>query len=394
MRFNQDSYRIEDLGRLRVLPLILGVLALVISVTGWISNSEQFYYSYLTSFIFWLSVALGALFFILLHHLVNATWSVVVRRIAETMMMNIPVLLIFMIPILFGIHDLFHWSHHDAVAHDAILQKKESYLNTTFFIVRAIAYFLIWIALSYFLFRKSLKQDNGELDPANTGMVSISAPGMILFAATITFAAFDWMMSLDPHWYSTIYGVNFFAGSVMAMLAVLILISSWLRFKGILTDVITIEHFHDMGKLLFAFIILWAYMAFSQYFLIWYANIPEETVWYLHRWEGSWKNVSLLIVFGHFVLPFFALITRPAKRNPLYLSIIAIWILIMHWVDLFWNITPNLHHHAHISWMDFTTMAGIGGVCCWFFWNRLKVHPIVAHNDPKLSTSIKMINPF
>jgi hypothetical protein len=216
---------------------------------------------------------------------------------------------------------------------------------------------------------------------------------MILFALTITFAAFDWLMSLDAHWYSTIFGVYVFAGAVVGLLAFITIVAVNFHRNDILKDEITFEHYHDLGKLLFAFIVFWGYMAFSQYFLIWYSNIPEETLWFLHRWEGSWKVVTLLIVFGHFVVPFFILFPRFTKRNKFVLFMMAFWILMMHWVDLYWIAMPSLHHHGvHISWMDFTTMIGIGGIFIWLMWRKLSANPLLPVNDPRLEKSFKFIN--
>ena len=203
---------------------------------------------------------------------------------------------------------------------------------------------------------------------SSPGLDVISAPGMLLFALTLTFAAFDWLMSLDPHWYSTIFGVYIFAGSFLSILAFITLVVAFMRHSGILREEITIEHFHDLGKLIFAFTVFWSYIAFSQYFLIWYANIPEETIWYLHRWEGNWKYVSLALVFGHFVIPFLILLSREPKRNVTAMTIMSCWILVIHWIDLYWIIWPNFQHHFHVTFFEIllclATFVGIGGNLC------------------------------
>ncbi len=391
MDYNKETYRLSGDTRLTKLPLIIGIVGLALSAIGYSTNHEQFFHSYLTSYIFWLSIGWGGLFFTMIHHLTGAVWSVVIRRISETLMMTIPWMALLFLPLIPGLHDLYHWTHTAEVAHDVILQKKASYLNISFFLIRAAGYFIVWIVLSNLLYKKSLKQDE---DGAKVGsFLKISAPGMILFGFTVTFASFDWLMSLNPHWYSTIYGVYIFSGGVMAMFASIAIVATYLQSRGILKETITTVHYHDLGKLLFAFMIFWAYMAFSQYFLIWYANIPEETVWFADRWKGSWKTVSLLIVFGHFVIPFFALISQAAKRNPVRLSLIALWLLLMHWVDLYWNVVPTLHpDSAHISWMDLTTMVGIGGIFLWLFWRRLLTNPLVPTGDPNLQKSIKFVS--
>ncbi len=234
------------------------------------------------------------------------------------------------------------------------------------------------------LSKSSLVQDKGHTERLASRFKHISAPGLIIFALTTTFAAFDWLMSLDAHWYSTIFGVYIFSGCVVAFLSFLILVVLALRRNGILVEAITVERLHDLGRLLFAFVVFWAYMAFSQYFLIWYANIPEETIWFLHRWEGSWKAVSLLLVIGHFVVPFFILITHAAKRSGIMLAVMASWMLFMHWVDLHWVIMPTLHHEGfHLSWMDFSAFIAVGGICVWAFWARAARHPLVPVGDPR-----------
>jgi hypothetical protein len=216
---------------------------------------------------------------------------------------------------------------------------------------------------------------------------------MILFAVTVTFFSFDLLMSLDPHWYSTIFGVYFFAGCFLSVLSFMAINIIHLRKKGALVNEITSEHFRDLGKLIFAFLIFWGYMAFSQYFLIWYANIPEETLWFLHRWEGSWKTISLILVFGHFVMPFFVLFPMEIKRKIPAMLTISVWLLLMHWIDLYWIVMPSLHHHGvHFSWMDLTTMAGIGGFFVWRIRRNICAHPLVPINDPRLETSIKIIS--
>ena len=393
MKFDSQTYRITEPGKLGTIALVVGVAGLVLSLVGYFVDADQFFHSYLTAFVFWITIGLGGLFFSMLHHLVSARWSVVIRRFVECLAVTVPVMAIFFIPIIFGMHNLYHWTHADAVASDQLLQAKTGYLNTPFFVIRAAIYFIIWFVTARIICKTSLKQDSSHDEGITKRMRIISAPGTILFALTITFASFDWVMSLDAHWYSTIFGVYIFAGSLLAMLSLITFVILRLQSNGILVGSITGEHYHDLGKLIFAFTIFWGYMAFSQYFLIWYGNIPEETVWFLHRWTGSWKTFSLILVFGHFVIPFFALFPQTPKRNPTFLKLITIWILIMHWIDLHWLVMPGLHHHGvHLSWMDLTTMMGIGGIVLWLFWRRLTSHPIVPVGDPNLEKSMKFIS--
>ncbi|MFQ5453733.1 MAG: hypothetical protein ACE5D6_06060, partial [Candidatus Zixiibacteriota bacterium] len=210
---------------------------------------------------------------------------------------------------------------------------------------------------------------------------------------TITFSSFDWLMSLDAHWFSTIFGVYIFSGAFLAILSFLVLIMAYQRKNNVLSDIITVEHYHDLGKFIFAFIIFWAYMAFSQYFLIWYSNLPEENYWFLYRWDNSWEAVSMIIIFGHFVIPFVILLTRASKRNIRFLVFMAGWILVMRWIDLYWLVMPTHYRDGlHFSWLDITTFIGIGGLFLWFFWRRYTTNALVPVNDPGLTTSIKFIN--
>lgn len=389
MKFDSETYKFTESGKLGNIALAIGLVSLAASAYGFAVDRGQWYYSYLTAFMFWLSIGLGGLFFTLLHYLTNARWSLVIRRLSETSMITLPFMAVMFIPILFGMHDLYHWTHYDAVMADSILVKKVAYLNIPFFLVRSAAYFAIWSFLAIYLYKKSSRQDEENPEQWLKSVRVVAAPGMILFAGTITFAAFDWMMSLDPHWYSTIYGVYYFAGSFLSFLCFTVLCGRYLGSRGILKNIITVEHYHDLGKLIFAFIVFWTYMAYSQYFLIWYANIPEETVWFLKRWEGSWKEFSLLLIFGHFAIPFLGLLTQGAKRNAIALSVAAVWILLMRWVDLYWLIFPeHSRDGVHLSWIDFATMLGIGGLFVWFFWKRLTSRALIPVSDPYLKSSL------
>ncbi len=373
--------------------LYIGLAGLALSGLGLLFQPVRFFYAYLLSVVFWVTIALGALFFVMLHHLVGAKWSIVLRRITENVMAVIPVMAVLFLPVLFGIQHLYHWSHADVVAGDPILQQKSGYLNITFFILRSLIYFAVWTLIAWRLLRVSLRQDEGHTQSITVSMKKWSAAGMLLFAFTLTFAGFDWLMSLEAHWYSTIFGVYVFSGSLPAILAALTLIAIFLRNQGILTNKITIEHFHDLGKLMFGFTIFWAYIAFSQFMLIWYGNIPEETLWYKHRWEDpAWRVISLVLLFGHFLIPFLALITRAAKRNLRVLQGVAAWLLVMHFVDLYWLILPNYDHHRHVSWMDLTALVGVGGIFLWYFSRLMFARPILPVNDPNLEASVKFEN--
>lgn len=396
MKLQADTYTLTDKGGFAGKAMIAGVVGLVVTMLAWYLDSARFYHAWLTAFAFWTTLSLGALFFTMLHHLTGAQWSVVIRRLSESFLAPFPILVIFFVPIVFGMHDLYHWTHEDAVAHSVLLQWKAPYLNQTFFFIRAAIYFAVWIFLSTRLVTLSRRQDEAHTAEILAKMRSTSAWGMILFAVTTTFAGFDWLMSMAPEWYSTIFGVYIFAGGLLSAMCLMTLTALLLRRKGILDKAITPEHYHDLGKLVFGFIIFWGYIGFSQYMLIWYANIPEETVWYLDRWQGSWKVVSLVLIFGYFSIPFLIMIFRGTKRTLGLLGFMVVWLLIMHWVDLYWLVFPTwegARDNASFHWMDLSAMLGIGGVYLWSFWSRFSGGPLVPVSDPKLPKSLSHVTP-
>ncbi len=394
MNFNQDeTYRLSQPPKIGKIALGIGILGLLLTFLGYFTDRGQFFHSYLTGYIFWTTIGLGGLFFTLLHHLANATWSVVVRRLGESAMITLPIMFFLFIPVILGYHHLYEWSHTEEVAKDAILLKKAGYLNTPFFTIRTMIYFGVWLFLGLWLYRNSLRQDENGVAHLTEKMRRVSAPGMILFAVTLTFAAFDWLMSLEAHWYSTIFGVYIFGGCFLSILAFITLMAQYMRRQGILANIITVEHYNDLGKWLFAFTVFWGYIAFSQYFLIWYGNIPEETIWFQHRWVGSWKEMSLVLIFAHFVIPFFILMPRASKRNLGILASMATLILFAHWVDMYWIVMPGYHPQGvQFSWMDFTSLIGIGGIFVWHFWARLASHALIPPHDPKLQASLRFEN--
>ncbi|MBC8042799.1 MAG: hypothetical protein IAF08_05065 [Rhizobacter sp.] len=397
MQLNSQTYRLSDTGKVGTMALAVGVIGIVGCAAGFYVDRTHFFHAYLVAFVFWVTLGLGGLFFTMLHHLVGADWSVVVRRISECLMITLPLMAILFIPIALGMHELYHWSHAGVADHDVLLKAKAPWLNTGWFFIRAGIYFSIWSVLAWMLYNASIKQDLSYDESRAQTMQRISAPGMLVFALSITFASYDWLMSLDPHWYSTIFGVYVFAGSFLAVLSFLAVIALSLRTQGVLADTIRLGHYADLGKLIFGFTVFWAYIAFSQYFLIWYGNIPEETIWYQHRWDGSWKYVSLFLAAGHFLVPFVVLITREAKRNLFVLRAAAIWVLFMHWIDLYWLVLPNMPHAegaagVHFSWIDAAAMLAVGGVFFWFFWQRFTANAIVPVSDPRLEVSIRYTN--
>lgn len=378
--------------RFPVIGLALAVLGLGASLAlGFLSEEarHQLWHSWLVGSLFVLSIALGGLFFVLVQHATQAGWSVVVRRIAEVAMSTLPFLALLFVPLLFGLHDLFHWTHEEAVAQDHLLAHKQPYLNVPFFLIRTAAYFAIWSALAIWFGRMSRRQDETGDHELTRRMRRASPPGLLLFAVTVTFFAFDWLMSLDPHWYSTIFGLYFFAGSTMAFFAFLALVVIAGRRAGLLTEVVSAEHRHDIGKLLFAFVVFWAYMAFSQYMLIWYANLPEETGFFANRLAGSWRTAGIVLAIGHFVVPFFFLLPRTIKRNATALAVAAVWLLFMQLLDLYWLVMPNLHPEGMApGLLDAAALIGCCGVFLAAFGGALRRQALVPLRDPRLPESL------
>ncbi len=301
---------------------------------------ERFLRGYTAAFMFVLSICLGALFFIILQHLVRAGWSVVVRRIAEALAANLRWIWILFIPIAIGLFktDLYEWKH---AAGDSLLEHKEAYLNTTFWMIRAIFYFAVWAGLAHFFIRNSVAQDDSGDPKISIRMGKVAAPAMILYAFTQSFAVIDWVMAMEAKWFSTMFGVYFFAASCCGFFAMLALLCYGLQRSGRVTESITTDHYQDIGKHLFAFgIVFWAYIAYSQYMLIWYANMQEETIWYLVRQLGGWQWVTLMLLVGHFLGPFLILLSRYPKRWKAYLAVVCVWMLFIHYLDMYWLAVP------------------------------------------------------
>jgi hypothetical protein len=386
-------------GVVRPALIISGVLAVVgiggslLFAKGTEGGMDYLLETYLVSFAFFLSISLGALFFVLLQHCTRAGWSVVVRRVAEAMAANVWVMAILAIPVVLGMDHLYHWADTGAAAHDPLLVAKAGFLNPTFFLIRLVIYFAIWGVMASFLHRTSVAQDASG-DPSLTlRMERLSAPGMVLFALSLNFAAFDLLMSLDPHWFSTIFGVYYFASSVVVFLAGMPKILYALQARGILKNAVTVEHYHDVGKLLFGFIVFWAYIAFSQYMLIWYGNIPEETEWFLKRQTGGWTTVSLILIFGHFLVPFLLLVSRKIKRRPLLLAVTGGYVAMMCWIDIYWLVIPEFSPGvARFGLLDVLCLLGMNGVYSAAFILRLRKHSVVAEKDPRLEESLVFEN--
>ncbi len=372
---------------------------------------RHFGHSLLIGILFFLSITLGALFFTLLHHVTSAGWSVVVRRVAEGMLGALPVLFVLAlgaigIPVLLGSSYIYDWADHGFMDAHELIKLKAGYFAGPFFVARLVAYFAIWMLVARYFSTQSLAQDDDQ-DPNRTlRMQRRSGPCIVAFGLATTFAAFDFMMSLNAEWFSTMYGVYFFAGCFWSFLATLGLSTMWLEKRGQLKGVVTVEHYHDIGKLLFAFTVFWSYVAFSQFMLYWYADIPEETMWFGYRIWGAWNGVSTVLLVGHFVIPVLGLLSRHVKRRRNVFAFWCIYCLVFHAVDLYWNIMPELVNGiggglpaevgpafgAMEILVTLAALVGVGGLFLFGFLKKLDGKPAVAIGDPRLPESLAFQN--
>ncbi len=366
-----------------------GIAGLIASLVGYFLNSEQFYFSYLTSFTFFTSIALASMILIMVHHITKSSWGTVIRRIPESFISNLWIWSVFMIPVLLGMSSLYSWTNTEYIADDPIMLGKVPYLNIPFFVIRQFIYFAIWGYLGYRLHKVSVEMDRTNDWGLTHVLRKLSAPGILIFSLTVAFASFDWLMSLDAHWFSTMFGVYFFAMSFQALFPVLILIIFWMHRNGILENTIGKAHIYDLGAWFFGFSVFYAYIAFSQFLLIYYANIPEATLWFYHRLEGSWAFVTYMLLFGRFIIPFILLLNRDTKHNHKLLVFTSVLVIVMHIIELHWIVMPVFSHGGvSLSWLDFATLIGLGGIFMGLFFQSFKKHNIVPVNDPLLGESL------
>jgi len=380
-----------EVRRVQQIALLVGVAFLALLLVGAFFNRTQFFHSYLIGLVFWTGVALGSLALLMLQHLTGGGWGLVIRRVLEAATRTIPLLLVLFVPLILGMSRIYPWMHHEEMAKTAALMSKaEHYLNRNFFLGRLALYFAIWLVLTYFLNKWSREQDRTAERHFRRRMKILSGPGLVLFVLTTTFASIDWVMSLDPEWSSTMFGFLFVASWALSAMAFVIATLSLLASREPLSGVVAPSHFHDLGKLLLALVMLWAYFAFSQFLIIWSGNLPEETTWYLHRTRGGWGGIALAVIVLHFALPFLLLLSRDFKRNAHKLAILAAFLLVMRLVDLFWMIEPEFSHgHFHLSWMDVAAPLGVGGIWIAAFCRQLQQRPIVPLNDPQLESVLE-----
>jgi hypothetical protein len=372
----------DSLNKKGIILLLTGVIILT---AAFVFEPQRAFFDYLWIYIFMVSIAVGSLGLAALEYMVGATWSTPFRRIFEITASMIPYLIILAIPLFLGLHDLFHWTHEDAVNADKVLTAKEPYLNIQFFTIRTAAILVLWTLFYFVITRNSEKQDESGDAKFTVKNIKISMLFGPLFLITLTLTAIDWMMSLEPHWYSTIFGVYYFAGTLIAAFSANTFILIKLKEGDFLPSQIKDRHFYSLGTLIFAFTVFWAYIGFSQYMLIWYSDMPEETFWMIQRWEGSWKYVSIGLIFLHFVIPFLILVGRQAKTNLKLLKIMAIWMLVMHAYDMFWLIMPTyMRGGAEFGWTELSFPLIVTGLTIVLFKLKADKKNLVPVRDPKL----------
>jgi hypothetical protein len=393
MSMNQtDNYQLDATrwakGRNTLMLTVL--ISVIACVAGYLNDPVQFHRSYIIAFSYVAATGLGAFFFVMVQYLTGSAWSVTMRRIMENIMITLPACAILFLPIAFGLKDIYPWTNRAA---NPLLGTKGAYLTENFFVLRTYIYFALWSIWIFAIYYQSTKQDKERSARQMNVIARWSAPGLFLAIVVGTLASYDWLMSLEPRWYSTIFGLYILSGGALTFMSIVTLICLGFRRAGILKNSITPEHYHDLGKWMFALTAFYTYMAFSQYLLIWYANLPEETIWYRHRSVGGWLGISLAMPFIRFLIPFFITLSRPAKRSLKMIAALAIWSIIVEYVDLYWVVMPTYFKTGpQISWMDFATLAATLSVCALVFWSRFRKNKLAPVGDLRFEQSLHFEN--
>ena len=384
-------------GKMQSTFLVGGVILWAATIGAGLLDPHAFMKAYLTGYMLWLGFPLGAIGLLCLHYLVGGGWSYLIRRFLEAAASTVPLMFLLLLPFLVGVADLYLWADSSIVAHDAALQHKSAYLNVDFFRIRAVGYFIVWGLLGHFLVKWSTQQDQLGDVRLTSKLQALAGPGLVIYILTMTFATIDWVMSLDPHWFSTIHGLVFVMGQGVSALALSILCIVKFGHLEALGRFYNERYLRDLGTLMFAFVMLWAYMCFSQYLIIWSGNLPEETPFYIVRGKGVWGWLGLAILLFHFALPFSLLLSREVKRQTKTMTAIAGLVIVMRLVDLFWYIGPAGAHgeHAldvpfHVSWIDLAAPLGIGGIWISTFLKHLGSHSLMPMRDPLLEETFKV----
>jgi hypothetical protein len=370
--------------RLPIPLVVAGAVLLAVCLAAGFADKAEFFRSYLIGFLFWIGVTLGSLALLMMQHLTGGRWALVIRRILEAGSRTLPLMALAALPFLAGIKTLYSWSRPGQT--DPIVLAKHLYLNPEFFIVRMVFYFAIWFTLTHFLNKWSRQEDSGDAGVALWNRLEgLSGIGLVLYGFTVTFASIDWVMSLEPQWYSTIYGLLFMVSQALTTLAFAIAMLVWLSDRKPLSQVVRSSHFQDLGSFLLTFVMLWAYLEFSQFLIIWGGNLSDEIPWYIRRMEGVWGSVGLLLVILSFFFPFFLLLFRHVKRRTRSLLIVALLVLVMRLVDLHWMVLPAFGGgKVRLTWMNVALPLGMGGIWFAYFLWQLQRMPILPVHDPRM----------
>lgn len=390
--FNPSPQLLERMRRLTRPALAVGILLAIASVIGGIFDPGDFYRSYLMSYLFWVGLALGSLGVLMMQYLTAGAWGVMTRRTFESATRTLPFLAVLFIPIAFATPVLYDWAHSDLVHREYTLAHRSGYMNTPMFILRAAAYFAVWLTFTYFLNRWSAEQDvdGADRNAIEKRMARLSAPGLILLVFSVTFSSVDWAESLETDWYSTMWGFLFVARQGLTAFAFAIIALALLSRCEPLASKIKVSHFHDLGKLLLAFVMLWAYFAFSQLLIVWSGNLTDEIPWYLRRFATSWGILGVLLILFEFIVPFLMLLSRPLKRNVYALCGVVGLILIMRWIDLAWIVLPEYYHKGfRVTWFDFVVPLAMSSLWIAVFVWQLKKRPLLPLQAPNLERALQ-----
>jgi hypothetical protein len=376
----------NNLVKLEHIPVRLasvGGVLLAICIVGGFRDGGEFFRSYLVAFLFWIGITLGCLALLMMQHLTGGNWALVIRRILEAASRTLPLMAVAALPLLAGMKTIYSWSRPGQS--DPIILAKHLYLNSGFFIARTIFYFACWFMLVYLLNKWSREEDAGGNASLWARMEGLSGGGLVLYGLTVTFASIDWVMSLEPRWYSTIYGLLFMVGQALAALAFSITVLIWLSGREPLSEAVRPSYFQDLGSFLLAFVMLWAYLEYSQFLIIWGGNLSEEIPWYIRRMQGIWGHVGLLLVLLNFALPFFLLLFRNVKSRTGSLLLVAGLVLFMRLVDMYWMVLPAFGGgDARLTWMNILLPFGMGGIWLGYFTWQLQQMPILPVHDPRM----------
>lgn len=380
----QDAVLTPPFETVQQRALVVAVGGSVLLAIGAVVAQAEFFQSYLYAYVFWMALTLGCLGILILHHLVSGSWGHIVQRYAESAARTLPYMAVLFIPILLGMHHLYPWTNHEVAAANHVVEKKLGYLNVPFFLVRQVLYFGFWIFVALWLSRKSVEQD-ATADPHLTRKMRVfSGPSMVFFVLTVTFASVDWMMSLEPEWFSTMYGVGRIVGAGLTALAFCIVLVRLLSKYQPLLEILNTRHVHHLGNLLMAFTILWAYIGFSEFLIIWSGNLPDDNMWHLRRMNPEWSVFAAILIVGHFAVPLALLLSRQLKRHIEPLARIAVGILVMRLIDMYWLIYPAFNNHQlKFHWLSIVAPIALGGIWVWLFVNHLKRQPLLPLHDPR-----------